>query len=212
MSLTDRPVVLLDIDGVVADFRELYVRCCNRANGTKFQVSDLGDGYHYKDALQLSRKQLTATWDEIKRPGMAARMELLPGAKQGVRELLSIAEVHIVTSPVTSPTWCHDRRLWIEHHFGADLASRITYTAQKHLMQGSVFVDDRITTVMSWLHYNQGLYNWGVIWGEEPGHIDEVIPEGLIEETAEDRRERVRDRYLHDWDALVALVRTAQPI
>jgi 5'(3')-deoxyribonucleotidase len=166
-----QPIILLDVDGVIADFRQLYVDCCNQANGTTFTRNDLGlvSSYDYKSALKLTDEQMRATWTLINEPGRAASMTPLPGAIEGVQKLLRGNEVHFITSsPYTSPTWDYDRREWLRELFGRDAASRVHFTADKHLVFGHVFVDDRFEPVARWKRHHTSLDCVALLWQDAP--------------------------------------------
>ena len=93
-------VVLLDVDGVIANFRKLFVDCCNEANGTEFTTENTGDDWSYTKSLGLSREDSARTWEHICHHGRANDMELLPGALFGVETLIKTGHaVYFVTSP-----------------------------------------------------------------------------------------------------------------
>lgn len=165
-QVSTRPTVLLDVDGVIADFRQLYVGCCNEVNSTAFTVEDTGTAWDFARTMGLSREQHKKTWEAINRKGQAGKMTLLPGARAGVLALMSIANVYFVTMPVpSSPTWTYDRNAWLSACFRLNASDHVLYTSQKHLVRGDVFVDDKPEIVLNWLTNNAGL---GVIWGKPP--------------------------------------------
>lgn len=163
--MKDPIIVLLDVDGVLADFRDLYVRCCNEANRTNFTVRDTGSEWSLVDALGLTAEQNNRTWELIKEPGQALHMAPLPGAVEAVESLIHMINVgvYFVTSPVLCPTWAHDRREWVAKHFGKNLAENVIFADArcKALVRGDVFVDDYPLTVANWRRKNGGE---GFIW------------------------------------------------
>lgn len=166
-----KQTVLLDIDGVIANFRKLYVDCCNEANKTQYTVKDTGSEWFFARSMRLSREQQRKTWKAIDDPGRAKQIEPLPGAVAGVYELLRVANVYFVSAPVpTSPTWTYDRANWLSDVLGINAREHLVFTSQKHLVQGNILVDDKPEAVLEWLRANpeleMGVPRRGIIWGD----------------------------------------------
>lgn len=143
-----RPRVLLDVDGVLADFLTPFLHHINHYWGTSHTLDDMTkwDMYDSFDVPQEIRRLVDS---KINEAGFAQTLKLLPGAKDGVAELQRIADVYIVTSPWSSPTWHHDRRLWLKEHFGIGGNYLIT-TKAKHVVAGDVLIDDKTSTLEHW--------------------------------------------------------------
>lgn len=159
--------VLLDVDGVIADFRHLYVKCCNEANGTNFTAEQTGLEWDFAVSLGISKKQQRRTWDKINEAGVANTMELLRDAHLGVRTLLHDPRVRVqfVTSQCpNSPTWCYDRIQWLSRVFGIEAVKHVTYTHSKELVRGNVFVDDKPQNVLKWKQAFKGPDHVGILW------------------------------------------------
>jgi 5'(3')-deoxyribonucleotidase len=169
------------VDGVIANFRKLFVDCCNEANGTEFTTENTGDDWSYTKSLGLSREDSARTWEHICHHGRANDMELLPGALFGVETLIKTGHaVYFVTSPVpSSSTWCYDRRQWLSRHFGVEAAEKVVFTNQKHLVRGDVFVDDKPENVRTW----EAAFpeNVGVVWMPSVPAPDLLQPHGRIQ-------------------------------
>lgn len=142
--------ILLDVDGVLADFVGAYLALLQDVTGivaTREQVNQ----WDIAAALGLTAAQSA----EVKRAIgnahlLAGRLAVYPGAIDGVRELEKLGDVYIVTSPWNSnPTWTHDRERWLYTHFGIK-SSRVVHTSAKHLVRGDVFIDDKTTAVAKW--------------------------------------------------------------
>lgn len=145
-----KPRVLLDCDGILADFvggalplLEFAIgRSVSRDEITEFDFAkSLGLGLieasRFKRAVGSARR-------------LANRLEVYPGAKDGVRRLRDCADVFIVTSSWDSnETWEFDRKAWLKRHF--DIGRHdIVFTAAKHLCVGDYFVDDKTSTLETW--------------------------------------------------------------
>lgn len=144
------PVVLLDCDGVLSDFCGGFLKLVNAHFGTAVVPDDVWT-YDIGEALGWSPARTEEAYSLITAsPDFAARLDVLPGAVDGVRRLAEAAEVFVVTSPWhTQPTWHHDRTNWLHRNFGIP-ASHIVHASAKHLVAGDVLIDDKTTTCATW--------------------------------------------------------------
>lgn len=166
-------IVLIDVDGVVADFAGAVFEEVYQLTGTRHDpVKDLTE-YHIARALDLPQP----TWDRVKnqvdRPGFAARIDPYPGAVDGVKQLASMADVYFVTAPWrTSATWTWDRSTWLRSHFGP-LGSKVIFTEQKQLVLGDLLIEDKLDILEQWTIHQPGQ---PVLWNrpynrEAPAHM-----------------------------------------
>ena len=141
--------VLLDVDGVVANFVESFLREVEAVTGASFSHDDVTQ-YDLCKALGLSRRDEAAVYDRVGRAGWASRLSLYDGAREGVLALREASDLYFVTAPVwAAPTWAFDRSAWIRRHFGVR-HDRVVFTAAKHLVAGDVFVDDKPEAIEAW--------------------------------------------------------------
>ncbi len=141
---TQKQIVNLDCDGVIADFAASYIRCINTALDWSIPLHWQPSTADIARELGLSKEQTEMADALMSAPGMAAQFLAYPEAVDGVKKLASFAEVYFVTSPFRkSPTWDYDRRSWLTQHFGKELGSRVIFTHDKYLNYADVFVDDK---------------------------------------------------------------------
>lgn len=142
--------VLLDCDGVLADFVGGFLAIVNRACGT-FYTHEHVTEYDVCKALGITTEQATHAFDTVSGSrGFALALEPLPGAIDGVRRLQEIADVFIVTSPWnSSPTWTHEREAWLRRHFDIP-HRRVIHTGAKYMVRGDFLVDDKTETLTRW--------------------------------------------------------------
>lgn len=139
-----RPRVLLDVDGVVADFVQLMVNAVRNLKLRDIPLNWRPTKWDVAKELGLTNKQEDEVYEVLRLPGSANILHPFPGAVQGVKRIASLFDVAFVTAPVGgSQTWCYDRMEWLERHFGAELGSRWVFTDHKYLVYGDFLVDDK---------------------------------------------------------------------
>ncbi len=144
--------VLLDVDGVLADFIGRVCATIYNLSGlerTPEQVTE----FDFCRSLALPADVARLVKRHIsEEPGWWSSLEPLPGAVEGVARLREVADVYIVTSPWNScRTWLHEREAWLATHFGIP-HSRVIACSAKHLVAGDMLVDDKTETCAAWEH------------------------------------------------------------
>lgn len=155
-----RTRVLLDVDEVIADFVGYYLKVAGRKMFQEYNHSQVTQ-WCIPEALRLPDWAKREVDYELRRPGTALKLEVLPDAKDAVIAMSEIADIVFVTSPyVGSQTWANDRYEWLRHHFG-DLAEHTVFARHKAPIVGEVFVDDRPENLKSWIAENTGA---AIVW------------------------------------------------
>lgn len=141
-----RPRVILDVDGVLADF----------IGHTLALLGDLAppggrEAYTSWDMVSVMSPEAKAVcahgW---RKQGWCVRMPVLPDAQNAVDRLSLRADVVYVTAPmVAAPHWMYERSLWLERQFAADPRS-VVFAHDKAHVWGDVFVDDKAENVNEW--------------------------------------------------------------
>lgn len=154
--------VLIDVDGVIANFSQLYLDCLREATGMHRTVEEI-KVWDVGDALGLTRTERAAVHSQLQLPGRAFSMRNYPHTIEAVQKLAAHADVYFVTSPFPSPTWTFDRDQWLQVRFG-ELGKRVTYTHDKHICSGDVLVDDKPENVVAWIKENYP--GCAVLWAQ----------------------------------------------
>lgn len=142
-----RPRVLLDCDGVLADFVGGCRRALERLGYEEHAATLAPDRNIFEGLPEHVRKHLL---DTIVGPRFCAELEPMPFALDAVRELVDLADVYVVTSPWwSSPHWVHERCGWIVRYFEIPHARQV-HTSAKELVDGDHFVDDHDSQIARW--------------------------------------------------------------
>jgi 5'-nucleotidase len=139
--------ILLDVDGVLADFAQMAVDWVNahreRSPSLPLDPLQVSDVESWDILAALGYASLQDDFDEHcnrNAPGRTLRM--YGGARLFHAGLKSIGEVVIVTSPFkVARGWEMDRRAWLAEHFDTD-PDDVVFTKRKELVRGDVLIDD----------------------------------------------------------------------
>jgi 5'-nucleotidase len=136
-------LILLDQDGVLADFDEGFRRAWRarhpdhspvaRAQRRAFRVRD-----DYPAERRADVERIYAS------PGFFRGLEPVAGSIEAVREMLALGfDVRICTAPIDDYQHCVvEKYQWIEHHFGRLFTRRMILSKDKTLVAGDWLIDD----------------------------------------------------------------------
>lgn len=185
-----RPRVLLDVDGVLADFHTPCLDLINRYGGTKHSMNDLSE-WDLFNALGIDPEVKHLVYEYMKQPGWCRQIGVYPEAKEGVARLREVADVYVVTSPMNGPTWTHERDRWLMYHFGFT-TKQIVHTSAKYLCAGDALIDDKIDNLLKWKRCHPG--GLGIRW--------------IVKQY---RHHEYEGPSTDNWDKVIELVQTGAP-
>lgn len=126
--MTNKKILYLDMDGVVADF-----------DGTIHKLHPELHDVTGEEKSNLIDKLL------VENPFIFPSLDPIEGAVDAVDRLFEIYEVYFLSTPVwDAPTSFMAKRIWISTHFGEKAKKRLILTHRKDLAIGEFLVDDRI--------------------------------------------------------------------
>lgn len=154
--------VLLDVDGVLADFLSAAKQVVMDVTGRPLSELALQDW----NIFRLYDKETENKFYEVfKREGWCMSLAPYFRAQEGV-ELLRKADldVYFLTSPMHGRHWAYERAAWLMKHFGAK-NDHIIQTNAKYVCKGRVLVDDKPAHVENWQGAHPG--GIGILWDRQ---------------------------------------------
>jgi 5'(3')-deoxyribonucleotidase len=149
----NKPILLLDVDGVLADFISATLRILKK------QASDpLTASYSHNDiktwemfsSLPAHARHRDSVYEELKQRGGCTNIPVYAGAKEALAALKPLVDTVILTSPFKGgETWVHERELWLEKHFGIS-HKKMIHTGLKELVFGDILIDDKPEHIEKW--------------------------------------------------------------
>jgi len=138
------PVVLVDMDGPLADFDlHFWLRCQEAGYG--FDVGHVNDQRHryFTDHLTDPAEKRAAR-AMVDAPGWFESLPVVAGAVDGVHAMIAAGwEVWVCTKPLEANPTCRDAKAaWLAEHFGKGFDRRLIITPDKSLVRGDVLLDD----------------------------------------------------------------------
>lgn len=145
------PRVLVDVDGVAANFQLRFVEIATELLGRYFDPEHAMSAWDVEKALGLTEEETQAVYEVVNSPGFVMSIPEMYGAVEGITTLSKIADVYFVTRPAAkSPTWAFERTNWLIDKFGKKLGQKVVSTGEKHVVYGDIFIDDKEKHVKDW--------------------------------------------------------------
>jgi 5'-nucleotidase len=167
--------ILIDMDGVIADFDGEFLKRWREQHPDKFYIPMHERTLFYvKD--QYPEELTPFVMEILLEPTFFRDMMPIEGAQEALREMDRMGlDVFICTSPFSTYQNCVlEKYQWAENVLGAEWVKRIILTKDKTLVRGDYLIDDKphITgvDVPSWEHilydrpYNQGVDKRRLTW------------------------------------------------
>ncbi len=168
MSRTNIPVprVLLDVDGVLANWTASAIDVAAKITGKFFSMEELCSWNIFET---IGHEHYEACNEAFQEEGFCASIQPYAPALSGFRMLREHAEVFVVTSATHSKYWHYERCEWLKKHFDID-PSRICFTDNKHHVRGDIFVDDKLSNVWEWYNCNKDRVS--LLWAQPYNKLD----------------------------------------
>lgn len=138
--------ILLDVDGVLADFIELTFRVLRDLGGPSLTHAHVTRFEILSFMPEEFRDRMKAAWAA---PGFCSSLPLIEGSAEGVQKLRELGDVVFVTSPMHTPYWHWERHQWLKEHLSSD-GRDIVFANRKGHVVGDVLIDDRLDNLLEW--------------------------------------------------------------
>lgn len=142
--MTDKALVLVDMDGVLADWGAAYDAGLNFRPGETRGIPRHSEqrGFDLFEGLTEYQSSLVReVMDELD----YFYLDPIPGAIEAVQSMREYGhEVMICTSPwLSNPSCLNDKIDWVCKHLGEGWEDRVIITKDKTIMLGDVLIDDK---------------------------------------------------------------------
>lgn len=156
----NKPIVLLDADGVIFDYDHAFLRTYKKVTGVALDKSVITK-YNLMSCVPLKKSFVKRLKTQLNKPGWAAKIKPYPEAIIAVKKLMKIANVYFVTANTRSnKTWTYDREKALQKFFGDKV--KLVHTHHKYLVHGDFFIDDKLENVAEWQKWHpKGL---AIVW------------------------------------------------
>jgi len=162
-------IVLVDCDGVLADFVGAVLGSYNDRAGTAHAPEDVTQ-WDIPASLGVPAAELYAEVAE----GFCSRIRPYPGAREALDRMREVADVVCLTAGWDAvPTWDYERREWLVREMGF-LRYDVVFASgeRKSGYAGDLFFDDKYSSVVSWRAANP--CGKGVLYRQPWNRTDET--------------------------------------
>lgn len=140
--------ILVDVDGVMADFVTPVVKLVNFELGTNYTAEDV-DEWEVLDALDVPPRQQRFIREHIASQGFCSRFKVYPGVEKGLAKLRKYGRVIALTAPFESKYWEYERRQWLIENLGFEKHD-IMSGSGKEICDADFLIDDKPSNVIKW--------------------------------------------------------------
>jgi 5'(3')-deoxyribonucleotidase len=168
----DKPTLLLDVDGVLADFISAALSILRNKFGVVDYHHDTIETWEMFSSMPAHAHLKDEVYEILKKEGGCFSMLPYDGAVAAVQTLKRLVDIVIVTSPFYgSKTWVHEREKWLEYFFNISHKDMI-HTGRKELVHGDILVDDKLETIEKWS--KRWPHGHAIIWDQRYNQSNEV--------------------------------------
>jgi len=162
--MRERPVIGLDVDGVVANISQTIMSiynyqsiCVGAPPFVKNDTYTVDDIVDYNIENLIGENCFIEVMKIMENKKACMRLPIYKGAQSLFAKLNEIGDVVFVTKPyIKYKDWYTERNFWIKKNFGVD-PDRIIYTSKKYLIDADILIDDSISVLQEWLTFTNKL-------------------------------------------------------
>jgi|SRR5882672_378803 len=146
-----KPTILLDVDGVIANFIARACRTIVLVTGERYAPQDF-KSWDLKETL--SAQDMRVLDMAMKTYGWCASILNYGAAAEFVRELKGLGEVIALTAPLESEFWLNERKAWLKDIGISDVI--FCSGKNKPRVAADFLIEDNLQTVNQWAENNDG--------------------------------------------------------
>lgn len=166
-------IILLDVDGLVADFVGCALDVLHEETGHDWKREHVTEWGFDSILATMRPAEIRRFWGAFRMPGVAASLDMFPGSIEGVKLLTDAGHTVVwVTAPMAgSPTWAFERGCWLEDRWPG---TPVVSTAHKQLVVGDYLVDDKPQNLLEWGFGEGGSCGVGLLWDAPYNRVTRV--------------------------------------
>jgi 5'(3')-deoxyribonucleotidase len=140
--------ILVDCDGVMADFTSEYLNVLHLQTGRDVPHTAITE-FDFAKCGICTPDEDKEVWAHIKaRPGAIRGLRAYPAIGTALADLRELGDVVCVTGPVWGSSWAEERFQWLaEYGFSA---KTVVFASNKALIAGDVLIDDALHNLQDW--------------------------------------------------------------
>lgn len=140
-----QPIILVDMDGVIADFTSHLMHYAHEKLGAPLLQLEQLDKFHSEECYPEEwRKTVSKLSDD---EGFFDALQPIEGALEALKEMDACGlKVFICTAPKKfyhNPRCASEKHAWVMKHLGKEWTERIVLSRDKTLVHGTVLIDDK---------------------------------------------------------------------
>ncbi len=142
-----RETILTDVDGILVDFSNEYLRLLELLYGVRKTEADITD-FDFRKCVSTTYQDV-GIWDYISRhSGFVYNLPTYVGAMGFLAELRALGRVVACTTPA-GPYWTAERSQWLLREAGFDKKD-IVVAGDKSIIHGDYLIDDAEHNCKAW--------------------------------------------------------------
>jgi len=147
--LPDCPRILVDCDGVLADFVTPCLEKVFELTGKRFHHDDVKE-WEVPIAVGLTPEQSAAVYKAMEVKGLCRNAQAYPGARAALNRMRERGyQVIAVTKPFGGEHWVHERDAWLIAEMGFK-KHEIQHARMKEAVVGDVLIEDSGENLRKW--------------------------------------------------------------